>query len=112
MSYEKYIREDGKTAVLFSPGYGAGWYSWNYCNNYPDDDPSGLIFDKELVELVLKKDWDALEEVVDRKYPGTYLGGMEQLTVAFVDTGLGFRIHEYDGNESVRTFLQENYHTA
>jgi hypothetical protein len=25
---EKVIR-DGKVAVLYSPGYGAGWYSWN-----------------------------------------------------------------------------------
>ena len=29
----KVIR-DGKVAVLYSPGYGAGWYSWNW--NHPE----------------------------------------------------------------------------
>jgi hypothetical protein len=29
MIVEKYIK-DGKVAVLYSAGYGAGWSTWNY----------------------------------------------------------------------------------
>lgn len=25
----KKVIRDGKVAILYSPGYGAGWYSWN-----------------------------------------------------------------------------------
>ncbi len=41
---EKVIR-DGKVAILYSPGFGAGWYSWN-------TDHKELIFHPKLVELV------------------------------------------------------------
>ena len=27
--YEKYYDSDGNVAVLYSPGFGAGWYTWN-----------------------------------------------------------------------------------
>ena len=44
---EKYFNADGQVAVLYSPGYGAGWSTWN--------DFSGcLIFDSRIVELVLQ----------------------------------------------------------
>lgn len=34
---EDKVIEDGKVAVLISPNYGAGWYSWNIHNTeYPD----------------------------------------------------------------------------
>lgn len=44
--YEKYIREDGKIAALYSPGFGAGWYSWNTQHE-------GLVFDAEIVRAVM-----------------------------------------------------------
>jgi hypothetical protein len=40
----KLIR-DGLVAVLYSPGFGAGWYSWN--SEHPE-----ILFDPALVELV------------------------------------------------------------
>ena len=42
---EKVIR-DGKVAVLYSPGYGAGWYSWH--------DIEDLLYDPAVVEMVEK----------------------------------------------------------
>ena len=41
---EKVIKE-GKVAVLVSPNYGAGWYSWN--SGYKE-----LLFHPKLVEMV------------------------------------------------------------
>ena len=43
----KVIR-DGKVAVLYSPGFGAGWSTWNSHN--PD-----LLFDSIIVDFVLNK---------------------------------------------------------
>lgn len=41
---EKVIR-NGKVAILISPGFGAGWYSWN-------TDHKELLFHSKLVEMV------------------------------------------------------------
>lgn len=41
---EKVIR-DGNVAILYSPGFGAGWYTWN--TSYPE-----IIFHPKLVEMV------------------------------------------------------------
>ncbi len=43
---EKVIR-NGMVAVLVSPGYGAGWYSWN--------DHKELLFHPKIVEMVEKR---------------------------------------------------------
>ena len=40
---EKVIR-NGQVAVLYSAGFGAGWYSWN--------DKKELLFHPKLVEMV------------------------------------------------------------
>lgn len=45
---ERYTREDGKIAVLISPGYGSGWSTWA-----PDEDVEALLFDARIVKAVL-----------------------------------------------------------
>lgn len=40
---EKLVR-DGKVAILYSKGYGAGWYSWHGIKE--------LIFHPKLIEMV------------------------------------------------------------
>lgn len=67
MTYEKYIFND-KVAVLYSPEYGAGWYSWN--TEHP-----GLLFDKEIVQAVLDGNRKLAAEIAERKYPECYSGG-------------------------------------
>ena len=49
------ITKDGMVAVLISPGYGAGWYTWN--SNLP-----GLVFNPTLVEMVEKEKSNAITE--------------------------------------------------
>lgn len=104
MSFEK-VERAGNVAVLYSPGYGAGWYSWN-------SEQEGLLFDKEIVEAVLAKDNDKAVAIAERKYPGTYVGGGDNLEVYWVPKGQRFEIHEYDGNESVRVFAPDDGHVA
>jgi hypothetical protein len=88
------LSEDGKVAVLYSPGFGAGWYTWNY--QTPE-----ILFDPGIVRFVEKKKWDELETYVTLKYPEIYTGGMKDLEVMWVPEGTLFKVNEYDGNESV-----------
>ena len=92
---EKLIR-DGKVAVLYSSGYGAGWSTWN--SEYPD-----CLFDPEIAQIVLGEKQGDIEEIVKSKYPGFYCGGASQLNVEWLPVGTPFRIGEYDGFESVDT---------
>lgn len=89
---EKVIR-GGKVAVLYSPGYGAGWHTWGA--------PVEAVFDPELVEAVLAGVTDIAEKIAERKYPDAYKGGVKNLVVEWIPQGMPFRIKEYDGNESI-----------
>lgn len=86
--------KDGKVAVLYSPGFGAGWYSWNL-------DRSELIFEPAIAQFVLDEKFDELQTYVELKYPEIYKGGMMDLEVAWIPEGTQFRINEYDGAESI-----------
>ena len=88
------LSEDGKVAVLYSPGFGAGWYTWNY--EHPE-----ILFDPAIVKFVEKKKWDELQTYVALKYPDIYTGGMKDLEVEWILEGALFRVTEYDGNESI-----------
>ena len=92
--FEK-LERDGEIAVLYSPGYGAGWFTWN--TEHP-----GLMFDRDIVAHVLKEDRARAISLAETKYPGIYPGGGEQLQVCWVPKGQRFTIDEYDGSESVR----------
>lgn len=97
----KVYDEQGRVAVLFSPDYGAGWYTWN--TKYPD-----MLFDPTVVNFVL-----TITDKVERtekigvyatlKWPDAYLGGASDLRVEWLTPGSAFRIQEYDGSESVET---------
>ena len=51
---EKVIR-NGLVAVLYSPGYGAGWFSWNPGHQE-------LLFHPKLVEMVEQKRNNEIDE--------------------------------------------------
>ena len=95
------LNEDGKVAVLYSPGFGAGWYTWNY--DYPE-----ILFDPAIVKFVEKEKWDELATYVELKYPEIYTGGMRDLTIEWIPEGALFKVNEYDGNESIE--LKEGDH--
>lgn len=101
---EKYVREDGKIAVLVSAGYGAGWSTWNTVD---EELAEALLFDADVVKMVLEDREDEIEAFVTAKYKDktddgwNYLvtAGAKDLYVEWVNKGERFVIDEYDGAE-------------
>ena len=111
---EKYYNDKGEVGVLYSPDFGAGWYSWN--KTRPE-----ILFDKKLIELVLQKDEEddfisdeAMQYIKDTygNKKGFYMGGANTLEVGFIPKGTKFIVHEYDGYESIQTEDSFNWITA
>jgi len=97
---KKYIK-DGKVAVLVSRGFGAGWSTWSY--DHPSEQ---LLYEPNIVEILLsdkdtREKIKLIEDYCEVNYKDFYLGGLEQLDVEWLPVGTAFRIHEYDGSESV-----------
>ena len=108
------------TTILYSPGFGAGWGTWNSMEMAYDErliewlvnniDKSEL---KEVMPYVSANDTidiselfnhDAFEDFAETLYPGSYYGGLCGLTVYFASTGTRILIEEYDGSESITKF--------
>lgn len=89
----KVIR-DGMVAVLYSPGYGAGWSTWN--TDHPD-----CLFDPEVVAWVEGGKKDRIPDLEDRYGEYFYDGGIGDLRIAWIEEGTLFRVEEYDGHESI-----------
>lgn len=89
-----------QVALIISPGYGSGWWTWN--QQHPD-----LLFDSFIVDILLNKprhdDWE--EKIVaycKLKYNDCYIGTpLTDLTVVWVPKGKKFRIVENDGYERI-----------
>jgi hypothetical protein len=96
---------DGKVAVLYSPGFGAGWSTWSR-----DEYREFLLHDEKLVELVETDQRDKIEEYVGTVYPGEYVCvlGACDLEVMWISSGTQFRIKEYDGSESI-VYSRDDY---
>ena len=102
---EKFIK-DGQVAVLYSPGYGAGWSTWAYENR------EDMIFDVDIVKAILNKDVKLAKKIAERKYPEQYDGGIDALVVGWVPQGEEFDIREYDGNESLQIIGKSSFFVA
>ena len=94
-----------EVAVLISPGFGAGWSTWN------QDDKETLLFHKDLVQLVLDGK-NAEAGRLAEKMTDAYVGGAENLEVVWLPEGTQFWVHEYDGSESLRTMDRFDWVTA
>lgn len=88
------VIRDGKVAIVYSPGFGAGWYTWN--TEHPE-----IVFDPMIVDCVELRDYEKLATYVAMRYPEIYTGGLNDLIVHWIPVGTLFRIHEYDGSESL-----------
>lgn len=102
----KLIR-DGKVAVIYSPGFGAGWSTWGDGMHR-----ESKMFDAELAEAILSGDERRIQLVAGLKWPLDYNGGLRDVVVAWVPVGTKFRIKEYDGSESIEYLDPDNYFTA
>ena len=91
----KVIR-DGNVAVLYSPGYGAGWSTWG--------DPES-VFDPDTVN------WVEHGKIGDCPYKSKdyhCMLGADDLVIEWLPVGTIFEIIEYDGYESIRLIGNNN----
>ena len=89
-------------AVLYSSNYGAGWSTWAD-SAYRQD----CLFDPWIADVILSEQYSP-EEKQERisaycaiKYPNMFLGGLEDLAVAWISEGAAFRVVESDGDEVI-----------
>lgn len=93
----KKVIRDNKVAVLISPGYGAGWYSWN-------SDHKELLFHPKIVEMVENGRQNEIDEdwIKDNlNLDNIYCGGNHKLKIVWLTVGTQFYIKEYDGSENL-----------
>ena len=95
---EKVTRHN-QVAVLISPSFGAGWYSWNTGN--PE-----LLFSPKIIWLVERNRRNEIDDawvLENLKIKDVYCGGAKDLIIHWLPVGTAFEIDEHDGAESVRT---------
>lgn len=105
-SSDKVVRFNHETcqnevAVLISPSFGAGWYSWH--------GQEQLLFDAHLVNMVqqgMAKDIDAdvlamVLGIPRAEAESIYLDDVGDLEVVWIPLGEDFMVDEYDGSESI-----------
>ncbi len=103
---EKVIR-DWKVAIVISPRFGAWWYTWN--TKYAE-----LLFHPKIVEMVeqwkgnemtqewiIDNIWIWISDDESYEYICTLWNG--GLTIQWLPEWTKFRVHEYDGSESIWT---------
>lgn len=93
---ERYYNDDEELAVLISPGYGAGWSTWN------DID---IALDSKIIEYFMRNPKPTEEEMScfleENGYHNIYMGGYENLKIKWIPKGTSFLIMEYDGSEYI-----------
>jgi hypothetical protein len=106
------LERDGKVAVVYSPGYGAGWSTWNYREGQAEI----MAMDKDIAEAVLAGDLNKAVALADEKCGknGEHVCtlGAGRLCVEWVPKGEAFEITEYDGSESVVVIGEQKYMIA
>jgi hypothetical protein len=111
---EKYIM-DGKVAVLYSSGFGAGWSTWNSGRDWNGQDLGQvLLYAPAIVEMVLT---DTKQEDIryycEKLYGAIgYFGGAADLRVEWMKPGTQFMVREYDGSESIQYKEDTNWLVA
>ena len=100
------LEKDGKIAVLVSHGFGAGWSTWN------SDHQEVMCMDSEIAQAVLDNEMGVAVALAEEKCPGCYTGGIEGLTVHWVEKGKAFEIEEYDGSETLHIIGYRDYMVA
>jgi hypothetical protein len=99
------VVRDGLVAVIYSPDYGAGWYSWH--------DIQGLLFDPVLVDMIENTATpEAIEEYCHKTYDCGRLLGCNNLDIVWIPEGTEFLIEEYDGSETIRFKEKQEWVTA
>ena len=100
MSDVKKVVRNGLVAVIHSPRYGAGWYSWHGVHD--------LIFDSVVVGMIENKTYpDVIEDYCRKTYESEFSMSCDDLEIAWIPEGTQFFIEEYHGSETIR--FKEKY---
>lgn len=91
---ERLTNDQGEVAVLYSPGFGAGWFSWN-------QDTPQCLHDGDVARAVHSGDRRLAESLANEKWPDGYWGGAGDLRIEWMSPGTAFRVDEYDGSEGI-----------
>jgi len=107
---EKLVR-NGRVAILISPSYGSGWYTWN------DPRKKWMLWHKDIVRAIEDEDFEKAKEIakkVNQELSGDndddsdlYLGALRELQIVWLPKGTLFEVLEYDGNEVLRVLSKE-----
>ncbi len=98
--------QDGKVAVLYSPGYGAGWSTWN------TEHKEFLLFNKRLVQAVLDNNRSKAARIAESHCKDIYAGGADDLRIMWLDPNDKFRVQEYDGSERIELLGEIDFEVA
>lgn len=90
------IERNGKIAILYSPGFGAGWSTWA-----EEDQKDALCMDARIVGPFLAGDLAGAVAAAKAMFPDLYTGGADSLRVKWIEKDRAFKITEYDGYENV-----------
>lgn len=97
------------TKILISPGYGAGWSTWN------DGDEEFLLKDPTLIEMAERGAPESeVKAYIASKFPDLnfYTGGWDQIEVRELPAGTQFIVTEYDGYEGIQINTETKWVTA
>lgn len=107
------VKRNGKVAVLYSPGFGAGWSTW-----MGDDHAAVLLYHPKIVQLVEENKRDEITNDLCKEILGLpaedyvcTLGSMD-LEIKWVEEGCRFEINDYDGSESIHIIGDRSYNVA
>lgn len=109
------MERDQRIAVLYSPGYGAGWATWNDKELTPI-----LTTHRDIVQCVLDGDHLKAAKVATELArealgkPDAYIcvGGAETLEIEWITKGSQFEFEEYDGSERIHIIGSRKYQTV
>lgn len=87
--------------VLISPGFGAGWSTWN---------ERKLATDKRIIKAFESgMTYDEMESYLEELgYEDVYMGGYSSCEIVEIPKGSRFIIEEYDGHESILILGEDN----
>lgn len=92
----KVYNDNNEVAILYSPGYGAGWFTWN--ENFPE-----CITDADIVMAIINNDKSRAAEIATSKFGSDFCTlGVRDLKVSWIKEGSAIIIDEYDGYESIK----------
>ena len=92
------VIKDGKVAVIYSPGYGGGWYSWN-CRG--EKDFKWMLFHPDIVAAVQEGNQKLVKKIANEIDPDGSYCDIANLKIEWISIGHSFKIEEHDGYERI-----------